>query len=208
MDDSSIPPPGRALASTSGLTVPGRPARKFQRAAGALHMALHVGQRFLPPPYDNIASTVSKLLGAHLQPPPPAPPVNLAPMEDGLAELQAEHRDLHSQVREQNAALKRVEDQLEIVSQATDSNAVAQQEQSAVLKRVEDQLELVSQANDQNALVQQELMEGLKGVSSKLEELRAVGRRAKILALVALGLLAASIALNVILLLHFRSILP
>jgi hypothetical protein len=198
MNDSSIPPPGRALASSSGLTVPGRSARRFQRAAGALHMALHVGQRFLPPPYDNIASTVSKLLNPHLQAPPPAPPVNLVPIEDGLAELQTEHRDLHGQVREQIESLKRVEDQLETVSQAADRNALAQREQNASLKSVEDRLEIVSQATDQNALALRAL----------LEELKAVGHKANIFALVALGVLAISIALNVILLLHFRPILP
>ena len=70
--------------------------------------------------------------------------------------------------------------------------------QSASLKRVEDQLELLSEATDRNALGQRAL----------LEELRAIGRKANTLALVGLGLLGASILLNVMLLLYFRHILP
>jgi hypothetical protein len=180
MDESPTPPPGRALASVSGSTVPGRSARRLQRAAGALHTALHVGQRFLPPPYDNIASAVSKLISPHLPAPPPAPPVDLAPLEDGLAELQAEHRGLRGQVREQSTSLQ----------------------------RVEDRLELVSQAADRNALAQKELMGELKAVGGRLEELKTVGHKAKIFALLALALLALSVALNMILLLYFRHILP
>jgi hypothetical protein len=183
MSDSPIPPPGRALASSSGLTVPGRTAKRLQRAAGALHTALHVGQRFLPPPYDNIASAVSKLIGPHLPALPSAPPVNLTPIEEGLAELRAEHCGLRGQLGEQSASLKRV------------------------LERVEDQLELVSQAADRNALAQQELMGELKAVGGRLEELKAAGRKTSILALIALVLLALSVAMNVILLLHFRHIL-
>ncbi|MGA3373158.1 MAG: hypothetical protein ABSC48_15500 [Terracidiphilus sp.] len=180
MSDSSTPPPGRALASSSGLTVPGRTAKRLQRAAGALHTALHVGQRFLPPPYDNIASAVSKLISPHLPASPAAPPVNLAPIEDGLAELRAEQGELRGQLGEQSASLK----------------------------RVEDQLELASQAADRNALAHQELMGELKAVSGRLEELKAAGRKTSILALIALLLLALSVALNLILLARFLHILP
>ncbi len=136
MDDSPTPPPGRALASLPGSTVPGRSARRLQRAAGALHKALHVGQRFLPPPYDDIAAMVSKLLGPHLSAPPPAPPVNLAPLEESLAELQAEHRGLRAELREQSTSLQRVEERLELVSQATDRNALAQQARGKELQAV------------------------------------------------------------------------
>jgi hypothetical protein len=133
----------------------------------------------LPPPYDNIASTVSKLLTPPLQAPPPAPPVNLTPLEDSLTDLHAQHRNLRDQVREQNASLKRVGDQLEMVNEAA----------------------------DRNALAQQQLLEEMKAVGARVEELKAAGRKANLHAQVALGLLALSIALNVILLLYLRHIL-
>jgi uncharacterized protein YPO0396 len=84
--------------------------------------------------------------------------------------LQTQHRDLRDQVVEQNASLKRVEDQLEMVREATDRNTLEQQE--------------------------------------LLEDLKAVGNKVNAFALLALGLLAASILLNVILYLHIKRVLP
>jgi chromosome segregation ATPase len=62
--------------------------------------------------------------------------VNLEPLEDGLAELQTQHRDLRNQIVEQNTSLKRVEDQLEMVREATDRNTLEQQELLEDLKTV------------------------------------------------------------------------
>jgi t-SNARE complex subunit (syntaxin) len=98
------------------------------------------------------------------------PPVNIEPIENSLAELQTQHRDLRSQVAEQNTSLKRVEDQLEMVREATDRNTLEQQE--------------------------------------LLEDLKTVGNKINVFALVALVLLAASILLNVILFLHIQRVLP
>jgi hypothetical protein len=71
-------------------------------------------------------------------------------------------------------------------------------EQNSSLKLVEDRLEMVRDATDRNTLEQQELMEDLK----------AVGRKVNLVAIVALVLLAASLALNVLLYLHVRHVLP
>ena len=71
-------------------------------------------------------------------------------------------------------------------------------EQNSTLKRVEDQLEMVREATDRNTLEQQEL----------IEDLRAVGNKVTTFALFALGLLAASVLLNVILYLHLKRVLP
>ena len=170
MNDPLTPPPERALILSADSTAPGQRATGFERATRAMRMALPLVQRLLPLLDGNVGSAVSNLLSPHLPPPPPPPPVNLAPMQDGLAELQAEHRDLHSQVLEDSASLQRVEDKLELLSEATDRNALGQR--------------------------------------ALLEELRAIGRKANTLALVGLGLLGASILLNVMLLLYFRHILP
>jgi predicted anti-sigma-YlaC factor YlaD len=102
--------------------------------------------------------------------PPPTPEVDLAPLEAGLAELKTQHRDLHDQVAEQNSSLRRVEDQLEMVREATDRNTLEQQE--------------------------------------LLEDLKAVGGKVNLVAIIALGLLAISILLNVALYLHIQRVLP
>jgi hypothetical protein len=67
---------------------------------------------------------------------PPPPPVNLAPSESGLAKLQLQHRELRDQVAEQNTSLKKVEDQLQHVREATDRNTLEQQELLQDLKTV------------------------------------------------------------------------
>ena len=106
---------------------------------------------------------------SHHQAAPPAK-VDPAPLEDGLTQLRTQHRDLRDQVVEQNAALKRVEDQLEMVREAT----------------------------DRNTLEQQELLEDLKIFSNKV----------KVVAVLAIGLLAISFLINLILFFHIQRVLP
>ena len=59
-------------------------------------------------------------------------------------------------------------------------------EQNTSLKRVEDHLEMVREATDRNTLEQQEL----------LEDLKAVGNKVNLVAIIALGLLGVSVLLN------------
>ena len=164
----AVPPPGRALANST----PDSAAQQsgVDRAIGLLRMALPYVQRILPLLDGHIGAAVSNMLTPHPQPPAAHPPVNLEPIQNGLAELQTQHRDLCIQVVEQNTSLKRVEDQLEMVREATDRNTLEQQE--------------------------------------LLEDLKTVGNKINVFAVVALVLLAASILLNVILFLHIQRVLP
>jgi chromosome segregation ATPase len=52
----------------------------------------------------------------------------MEPLERGLAEVRNSHRELRGQVQEQVTTLKRVEDHLERVREATDRNTLEQQE--------------------------------------------------------------------------------
>jgi cell division protein FtsX len=97
-----------------------------------------------------------------------------------MAALHAENADLRTQVLEQNAAIK----------------------------RVEDQLELVSESADRHALAQQELIEELKIVGKKVEALKAVSRTVSAFGWAILTLLAFSIAFNIVLFLHMQRVLP
>jgi hypothetical protein len=141
-----------------------------QRAVSALRAALPWVQRILPLLDGNIGTAVSNILTPHHHPPPPPPPVNLGPIEDGLAELQNQQRELRNQVVEQNSSLKRVEDQLEMVREATDRNTLEQQE--------------------------------------LLEDLKVVGNKVNLFAMIAMGLLALSVLLNIVLYLHILRVLP
>jgi len=118
------PPPGRALpGSTSGEEPSGA-----QRAMNVLRNVMPLVQRLLPLLEGNVLTAISNVLTPRPQAPPLPPKVDLAPLESSLAELQTQHRGLREQVMEQNASLKRVEDQLEMVREATDRNTLEQQE--------------------------------------------------------------------------------
>jgi hypothetical protein len=120
-------PPGRSL------TTPKHSEEQsgFQRALNLVRSAMPLVQRILPLLDGNIGTAVSNFLTPQPPPPtplPPAPKVDLAPIEKGLSDLQTQHRDLRDRVTEQNHSLKRVEDQLEMVREATDRNTLEQQE--------------------------------------------------------------------------------
>ena len=71
-------------------------------------------------------------------------------------------------------------------------------EQNNSLKRVEDQLEMVREATDRNTLEQQEL----------LEDLKAFGNKVKIVAILALVLVAVGFMMTLALFLHIQRVLP
>lgn len=120
----SAPPPGRALpGSTSGEEPSGA-----QRAVNVFRTVMPLVQRLLPLLEGNVLTAISNVLAPRPQAPPPPPKVDLAPLESSLAELQTQHRGLRDEVMEQNASLRRVEDQLEMVREATDRNTLEQQE--------------------------------------------------------------------------------
>jgi len=98
------------------------------RAVGAVRAVLPVVQRLLPLLDGNVATAIAGLFAPHPHPAPPPPKVDLAPLETGLTELQSQQRNLRDQVMEQGNSLKRVEDQLALVREATDRNTLEQQE--------------------------------------------------------------------------------
>ena len=121
------PVPGRPLA---GPAEAGEEPSSLQRTIGALRSALPFVQRLLPLLDGNIATVVGNLLTPHARPQAPAPQIklDLTPLRDSMAELQTQQQQLREQVAEQNHSLKRVEDQLEMVREATDRNTLEQQE--------------------------------------------------------------------------------
>ncbi|MFP5209601.1 MAG: hypothetical protein ACLGRW_09960 [Acidobacteriota bacterium] len=113
--------PGKPQSGPHSEEMPG-----MKRAVGALRMAVPFVQRLLPLLDGKIGTAVSNLL---IPPPQPAPPpVNLAPIGDGLTDLQTQHKELRDQVAEQNASLKRMAEQLEALREAANLSSAAQQE--------------------------------------------------------------------------------
>jgi septal ring factor EnvC (AmiA/AmiB activator) len=115
----------------------------------AIRSALPLVQRLLPLLEGNFANVLGALMapqpGSH--PSPQQVKVDMEPVERGLAEVRTSHRELKTQIQEQGTSLKRVEDQLERVREAT----------------------------DRNTLEQQELVEDLRAVGSRISTLAIVG---------------------------------
>ena len=165
------PPLGRSLSNAQGES-PNDALSSAQRAMNVLKMAMPLVQKILPLLDGNFGTAISNMVAPHLQRPaqPTTVTVDLAPIEDSLNALQVQQSELREQVVEQNTSLKRVEDQLEMVREATDRNTLEQQE--------------------------------------LLEDLKTVGNKVNLVAIIALGLLAVSVLLNLFLYLHIQRVLP
>jgi hypothetical protein len=139
---TAAPPPGRALPGPATADDPSG----MQRMVNVVRMAVPVVQRLLPLLDGNIATAVANLLTprSHPHPAPPPVKVDLAPIEGSLAELKTQHGNLQEQVIEQNSALKRVEDRLEMVREATDRNTLEQQELLEDLKAFSGRVKIVA----------------------------------------------------------------
>lgn len=137
---SPAPAPGTAAqASLPTPEDPNAPKSGFQRAIDAVRSTLPLVQRLLPLLDGNFATAIGALMvpqASHHPPPPTQVHVDLEPVERGLAEVRTSNRELRSQVLEQGTTLKRVEDQLERVREATDRNTLEQQELMEDLRSV------------------------------------------------------------------------
>jgi hypothetical protein len=138
------PPPGRALPSGSETDGAGEGSSPLQKALQGLRAAIPFVQKILPLLDGNIGSALANVLNQQQPAHRPAPPVNLAPIQEGVQDLQIQHRELREQVLEQNASLRKVEDQLEMVREATDRNTLEQQELMDDLKTVGKKVNIVT----------------------------------------------------------------
>ncbi len=138
---ANVPPPGRALSAPA----PSDPdaSSGMQWFAGVLKQALPFVQKLLPLLDGQIASAAANLLTARPHTPPP-PSLDLRPIENGLADLQLQQANFRDQLSDQNTTLKRVEDQLESVREATDRNTLEQQELIEDLKSITGKVNLLA----------------------------------------------------------------
>jgi hypothetical protein len=114
-----------------------------------LRHAIPIVQKLLPLLDGNFGTAVTNILtpsAPAAPPPPPAAPVrvDLTPIKENIAQLQTLHQDLHVQIVEQNSSLRRVEDHLELVREATDRNTLEQQELLADLKAMGSKVNVVA----------------------------------------------------------------
>jgi TolA-binding protein len=100
----------------------------LQRAVSALRATLPIVHQLLPLLGGSIGAAVSNVMGPYPQTTPHTPQINIEPIEDDVAELQTQHRDLRNRILEHQAALKRIEGQLETVRETANRNAKEQEE--------------------------------------------------------------------------------
>lgn len=122
---AQVPPPGRAL-SVPASSDPDH-SSGMQWFAGVMKQAVPFVQKLLPLIDGQVATAVANLL-TRPHTPPPAPRVDLQPIENSLSDLQLQQANFKDQLADQNTLLKRVEDHLEMVREATDRNTLEQQE--------------------------------------------------------------------------------
>jgi hypothetical protein len=132
---TTAPPPGRALSVPPNSE--GEAANSgMQWMMGVMKQAVPFVQKLLPLLEGQFATAVANVLTTRPHTPPPAPRLDLQPIENGLAELQVQQANLKDQLADQNTSLKRVEDHLEMVREATDRNTLEQQELIEDLKTI------------------------------------------------------------------------
>ncbi len=119
----SAPPPGRGLSGQNEAQ--GDNPSAGHRALDLLKQGLPLVQKLLPLLDGNILAVVGNLLAPR---PHASAKVDLTPIENQLTEMQLFHHDLRGKIVEHNTSLKHVEDQLEMVKEATDRNTLEQQE--------------------------------------------------------------------------------
>lgn len=125
--------PVRAQAKPTQRAPGGTQHPGFKRTMDLVRTVMPVVQKLLPLLDGNVAAVVSNVLAPR---PQASHPVNLAPVEYALEKMQVEHKEMRSQLVEQNSSLKRVADQLEQVKEATDRNTLEQQELMGDLHRM------------------------------------------------------------------------
>jgi hypothetical protein len=137
----SITAPGRSLPSAAPVEEPS----SLQRVMNILRVAVPIAQRILPLLDRRARPAVADPLVSGQHPQPAALPakVDLAPLRSGMAELQTQHRNLREDVMERNASLKRVEERLQMVREATDRNTLEQQELLGGLRIISNKIRVI-----------------------------------------------------------------
>lgn len=134
-------PPGRSLPG--GSSGSGDDPSSMQRAMGILKQAAPFVARLLPLLDGNFAGALANMFAPRTHTPPTVS-VDLTPLQNQLSELQLQQNEIRSAVQDQTTGMKRVEDQLEMVREATDRNTLEQQELIEDLKAMGQKVNLVA----------------------------------------------------------------
>jgi hypothetical protein len=134
---TEAPKPAEAGATSRSplhIVRPVQPATKLDKTVGVLRTMLPLALKILPLLDGQIGTVVSNLIGPQTAPRQDAR--TLLPLQDGLVQLEKQHNELRTQVAEQGAVLKHIDEQLEAVRNLTAEAAEAHQNLTAGLKKM------------------------------------------------------------------------
>jgi len=131
----AVPAAARALAAPS---TDAQDISAMQRTVQTIRNALPLLQKLLPLLDGNMLAAIMAMLTPSPQAQPVSRPVDPSPapspVESGLTELRTQQQELRGQIQSQDAAMKKMADQLENVREATDRNTREQEDLIEELK--------------------------------------------------------------------------
>jgi hypothetical protein len=130
-DSNDLPDSAIGSARAAAPELPGAvtPSNPIEKALTHIRQWLPYAQKVLMPLLDgNLSTAVGNLMNPPKVQLPTSVRINIDGLERNVAEVAAGHRELRGQMMDQAVQLKRVEDQLEHVREATDRNTLEQQE--------------------------------------------------------------------------------
>ena len=96
---------------------------KFEKAVGLARVVLPLAGKLLPLLEGNVAGAAANLLAGR-----PAPEVNLKPLEESIARLQADQRAITFHTSEHKHKIQRLQDDLTVLKESLEKNAADQAE--------------------------------------------------------------------------------
>lgn len=111
--------PAKSGVPLRPLSTPSKSGKvsRLQRMAGVVRAMAPVAQKVLPLLEGNFALTLANFLA-----PRPQNHVDLEPIENAVTKMRKDHVDLRLSVADQNAALKRISDQVGAVKETAERN--------------------------------------------------------------------------------------
>jgi len=113
------------------------------RAVKAVRSALPLLQKLLPLLDGNVVTAITNVLAPRAQAPQPKP-VDTTHLENGLAEVKSQQKEMLSRIQEQSVSLQRLAEQVDKVRDATDRNTDEQTELIDELKAAGNKMNVIA----------------------------------------------------------------
>lgn len=131
-DEQTEPEPRHGLTKANAKRTHESPST-LHRTASAIRATVPLLQKLLPLLDGNVAMAVANLLAPRLL---SAPAVDLSPLETSLMKLRGDLAVMQDRNAQQDAVLKRIDDQLETMKETVERTSLEQRETAEEVSRV------------------------------------------------------------------------